>query len=121
LKKVQNESLDFIIGNHFIEHTRDPIGTISNWLSKLKPGGVIFMAVPDKRYTFDIERELTSLQHLISDHHSNPGERLVPDRQHFAEWATFVDKLSPKEIEPRVNFLSRACMQNQKRERWKPE
>ncbi len=105
LSKIENESLDFIIANHFIEHARNPMGTIENWLFKLRPNGIIFMAVPDKYYTFDVDRELTSIQHLVSDYCLNPQQRLVSDRQHFVEWATLVNKLPADEIELRVNYL----------------
>jgi predicted SAM-dependent methyltransferase len=105
LEKIENESLDFIIANHFIEHTRNPMGTIGNWLSKLRPGGIIFMAVPDKRYTFDIDRELTPLQHLVADYCSDSKERLIHDRQHLVEWATVVNKLPANDVESRVNYL----------------
>lgn len=105
LGKIENTSLDFIIGNHFIEHTRNPIATLDNWLQKLKPAGHIFMAVPDKRYTFDVARTLTPLAHLVADYPVSREHRVAQDRGHFVEWATFVDKLSPPEIEARVDFL----------------
>ena len=63
------------------------------------------MAVPDKRYTFDINRELTPLQHLIADYCSDQKERLVHDRQHFFEWATLVNNSPAKEVESSVNYL----------------
>lgn len=107
LTKIENETLDFIIANHFIEHARDPMGTIFNWLSKLRPGGIIYMAIPDKRYTFDVDRQITSLQHLIEDHRliSNPQERLGLDRDHYVEWVTYVQKSLAIEIETRANYL----------------
>lgn len=105
LGKIENASLDFIIGNHFIEHTRNPIGTLLCWVAKLKPGGVIFLAVPDKRFTFDRDRELTPLAHLITDHAATPAQRAQLDRPHFKEWATFVDKLPPAELDTRADFL----------------
>jgi phage terminase large subunit-like protein len=37
LSKIENESLDFIIANHFIEHARNLMGTIENWFFKLRP------------------------------------------------------------------------------------
>lgn len=105
LTKIGDESVDFIIANHFIEHTRNPIGTLENWLAKLRQGGIIFLTVPDKDATFDRERPLTPLQHLIDDYHATPEERHARDRQHFEEWATFIDKLPSDEIAQRVNFL----------------
>jgi hypothetical protein len=37
-------------------------------LRVLRPGGCIFLAIPDKRYTFDEHRELTPLEHFIKDY-----------------------------------------------------
>lgn len=105
LATLPDESIDFIIANHFIEHTRDPIGTIEKWLRKLRQAGVIFLTVPDKAATFDRERPLTTLPHLIQDSQSSPAQRLERDRQHFVEWATFIDKLPPEQINERVDFL----------------
>jgi SAM-dependent methyltransferase len=105
LGSFADESLDFIIGNHFIEHTRNPIGTILSWISKLKPGGVVFMAIPEMAHTFDRDRPLTSLQHLIEDSHLESDERTARDRDHFFEWSTFVEKIAQAELTARVEFL----------------
>jgi SAM-dependent methyltransferase len=72
LSTIADNSQDFVIGNHFIEHTRNPILAIKNALRVLKPGGVVFMAIPDKRYTFDINRQNTSLDHLLKDYVEGP-------------------------------------------------
>lgn len=87
LESIASESQDFIVANHFLEHTGDPIGTIGIHLEKLKPGGVLFYAVPDRRYTFDFRREATSLEHLIRDHEEGPE---TSRRQHYDEWAHLV-------------------------------
>ncbi|MGP0036346.1 MAG: class I SAM-dependent methyltransferase [Solirubrobacteraceae bacterium] len=88
LTTVPDESQDFIIANHFLEHCEDPIGAIESHLRKLKPGGILFYAVPDKRYTFDFRRPVTPLEHMISDHHHGP-ERSRDE--HYEEWARLVD------------------------------
>ena len=67
LFKLKNEEYDFVIANHFLEHCQNPIYTIKNILRVVKRGGVIFMAIPDKRYTFDKDREVTTSEHLIKD------------------------------------------------------
>jgi predicted SAM-dependent methyltransferase len=87
LATVDDGSQDFVIANHFLEHTGDPIGTIGNHLAKLRPGGVLFYAVPDKRYSFDFRREVTTLDHLIRDHHEGPA---VSRREHYDEWGLHV-------------------------------
>ena len=64
LSTVADGSQDFIIANHFLEHCEDPIAAIHNHLGKLHEGGILFYAVPDKRYTFDWPRQVTSLEHM---------------------------------------------------------
>jgi len=87
LETIAPESQDFIVANHFLEHCQDPIGTIETHLGKLKPGGVLFYAVPDKRYTFDFRRPVTPLEHMVADYEQGPeGTR----SGHYEEWARLV-------------------------------
>ncbi|MFI5027859.1 MAG: methyltransferase domain-containing protein [Solirubrobacterales bacterium] len=93
LETVAAESQDFIVANHFLEHCEDPIHTIGTHLSKLKPNGILFYAVPDKRYTFDFRRPLTPIKHMIEDHELGPERSR---REHYEEWARLVvDEESP--------------------------
>ncbi len=87
LETVAEESQDFIIANHFLEHCEDPIRTIGTHLGKLRPGGVLFYAVPDKRYTFDHRRPLTPLEHVVTDHEQGPERSRA---EHYDEWARLV-------------------------------
>jgi SAM-dependent methyltransferase len=72
LPQFKNATVDFVIANHMIEHCQSPIESIENWLRVLKPGGVLFMAVPDKRYTFDVHRAITPLGHVVRDYREGP-------------------------------------------------
>ncbi len=94
LATVGAESQDFIIANHFLEHTEDPVGTIETHLSKLKPGGVLFYAVPDKRFTFDFRREVTPIEHMVADHEEGTERSRS---EHFREWSRFVLEHEPPE------------------------
>lgn len=88
LATVADGSQDFIVANHFLEHTENPIGTIETHLAKLRPGGVLFYAVPDKRYTFDFRRDVTPLEHMVADYDDGPeGSR----RRHYEEWGLLVE------------------------------
>jgi SAM-dependent methyltransferase len=87
LSTIPDESQDFIVANHFLEHCEDPIGTMGVHLRKLKPGGILFYAVPDKRYTFDFRRSTTPLDHVIGDHEAGPERSR---RGHYEEWARLV-------------------------------
>jgi SAM-dependent methyltransferase len=84
-------SLDFVIANHFLEHCTDPIRTIANLMRVLKPGGVLYMAVPDKRFTFDRDRPDTDFARLARTYER--GER--SDRNElYQEWCRSVMHLS---------------------------
>lgn len=86
LSTIDNTSLDFIIACHMIEHCRNPIGTIRTFLSKLRAGGIVFLAIPDKRYTFDHVRNLTDFDHLILDDTNPSKEREYLD--YCDSWGT---------------------------------
>lgn len=106
LDRIPVDSLDFIIANHFLEHTHNPIGTIRNHLSRVKKNGNIFYAIPIKDYTFDRERPVTSWAHLQIDD-SDGGASSKYD--HYLEWAYKVDhvKEETKAIEHARLLMSR--------------
>jgi SAM-dependent methyltransferase len=102
LQSQPDASADFIIANHFIEHAEDPLGTLTTHLRVLRPGGILYMAVPDRRRTFDAARTPTSLEHIVRDHLEGPsGSR----RGHQEEWARLVEKVSAGEVRARVCAL----------------
>lgn len=85
LQSIKNLSQDFIIANHFIEHCEDPIGTIATHLQKLKTGGHLFYALPDRSLTFvDYQRQLTTFDHLKEDYFK--GVELSRSA-HYLSWA----------------------------------
>ena len=83
LEKIKEGELDFIIANHFLEHCENLIGTLEKHLTKIKRGGILYYAVPDKRYTFDIDREMTTYEHILEDY-KDGGEKAKYD--HYKDW-----------------------------------
>lgn len=82
LTGVADSSQDFVIANHFLEHCADPIGTIGHFLRVLRMGGVLFLTLPDKRFTFDVDRPVTTFEHMLGDYEDGgEGSR----RAHFEE------------------------------------
>ena len=73
LTSIKDCSQDFVIACHILEHLEDPIGAIKTWFRVLKPGGVLFMSIPDRRFTFDFYREVTPLAHLLADNEHGPA------------------------------------------------
>lgn len=93
LATIADASQDFIVANHFLEHCENPIRTIETHLGKLKPGGVLFYAVPDKRFTFDFRRPVTALEHMVADYEEGPERSRS---EHYEEWSRLVvDEESP--------------------------
>lgn len=84
---IGDESLDFIIASHVIEHVPNPLRTLQTAHRKLRPGGQFVLVVPDMLRTFDRDRKLTELDHLISDFESPDPRR---DLDHYREFFTLV-------------------------------
>ncbi len=76
LGPFQTESLDFIIANHLLEHCPNPLWILKEIYRVLRKSGVLYLALPDKDYTFDKDRAITPLAHLIRDltHHTTKVE-----------------------------------------------
>jgi SAM-dependent methyltransferase len=72
LTAISDASMDFIIANHVIEHSPNPIQMIKVHLSKLVAGGILYYAVPDKRFTFDRKRPLSTFSHIRRDFEEAP-------------------------------------------------
>lgn len=41
-------SFDCVYSSHCLEHMHDPVATLHNWWSLVRPGGVLFVIVPDE-------------------------------------------------------------------------
>ena len=46
----RDETLDFIVGSHVIEHIEDPVNAIEEWFKKIKVGGMLLLIVPHKQF-----------------------------------------------------------------------
>jgi SAM-dependent methyltransferase len=88
LRTVPANRYDFVSAAHVIEHMRNPILALENWCRVVKPGGFVYLIVPDKRATFDRTRIRTSLEHLLLDYYQPSRER---DREHYLDWSIRVN------------------------------
>lgn len=102
LSSIQDSSLDFIIGNHMLEHCENPLGTIRNHLRKVKTNGILYYAIPDKRFTFDSRRDLTTFKHFVKDDQKGPQ---ASRKEHFLDWAINVYRMRGHEAKIRADQL----------------
>jgi len=94
LLTVPKESQDFIIANHFLEHCENPIQTILTHVERLRAGGILFYAIPDKRFTaVDYRRASTPASHILRDYREGSG---TSREEHYLDWA----KVAMRSSEP---------------------
>ncbi len=84
----KGKTFDFIIANHVIEHMEDPIRFLKSVAGALAPAGRALIAAPDKRFTFDRARDLTTFEHLVDDHNGGAAANRFP---HYLEYVAKVD------------------------------
>lgn len=103
LEVIDDATQDFVIANHFIEHCANPILTINNMLRVLKKNGILFIALPDKRQCFDVDRPETTFEHLMRNYEEGPD---WSRKAHFEEWSRLVNKISgDREVKENVARL----------------
>ena len=84
---IPDRRYDFLVAAHVLEHMRNPIASLLAWVRILRPGGKLYLILPDKRMIFDRRRPRTTLEHLILDYRQPSLDR---DFEHFLEYAHFV-------------------------------
>ncbi len=105
LATIKDDSQDFVVACHFVEHCQDPILAIANMLRVLRARGVVYLAIPDKRFSPDRDRPITPNEHLLRDHREGPA---WSKRQHFEEWVRLWPYETAKtddEVRERIDFL----------------
>ena len=56
---------DYVVASHVIEHVPDMIGWLQEIAEVLRPGGSLYLAVPDRRFTFDYFRRTSALAEFV--------------------------------------------------------
>ncbi len=74
LSVIADETYDLVISSHVIEHLANPIRGLKEWQRILKPGGMMIVVAPDKRFTYDRNRPVTPLSHILEDFAFNTPE-----------------------------------------------
>ena len=100
-----DQSLDFVASSHVLEHLANPVSALIEWQRVLRPEGYVYLVIPDRRYTFDRGRELTSPQHMIDDYIAETDDT---DSTHIDD---FVFGIDWKEITPGLTEKERTIQQ----------
>ena len=89
LSALDDESVDFVIANHLLEHLENPIGGLREMLRVVRTGGILYLALPDPRVTFDVDRELTPVDHVVDEFRNGTAHTR---EAHFTEWVENAEK-----------------------------
>jgi SAM-dependent methyltransferase len=65
---VVDERFDVVVSSHSVEHQPDLVHHMRSVTRVLNPGGLYFLAIPDKRYCFDHFLAQSSIAEIISAH-----------------------------------------------------
>ncbi len=60
VEATSGNKFNYIIASHVIEHTPNFLQFLANAHEILKPGGHLILVIPDKRFTFDVNRPVTT-------------------------------------------------------------
>jgi SAM-dependent methyltransferase len=82
LTAIADQSHDFVLASHCLEHIANPLRALKEWQRVLKSGGHLLVILPDRSRTFDHRRPITTLDHMIEDFERGVGE---DDRTHLEE------------------------------------
>ncbi len=81
--------MDFVVANHLLEHLENPIAGMREMLRVIRPGGVLYLALPDPRVTFDVDRQLTPVEHVLDEYRNGTAHTR---EAHFTEWVANAEK-----------------------------
>ena len=107
LASFADASLDFVVANHVLEHVEDPIAALEHQLRVLRPGGTLYVTLPDARESFDAPRKRTSIEHLLRDHKHGPQ---VSRREHYEECAKLIERHRGEILTKRVREMEVECL-----------
>lgn len=82
---IDDRSVDFIVANHVLEHVENPLRAFQTIHRVLNLGGIAFIALPDKRFSFDRKRSITPIDHLIADYERGPA---WSREAHYEDWVS---------------------------------
>lgn len=108
LDALASSSYDFVLSSHMLEHTANPIKALIEWTRLLRDNGALVLILPNKTYTFDHRRPVTTLDHLIADFKAEMKE---DDLTHLPEILAMHDFQRDPDADDKESFELRG-MQN---------
>jgi SAM-dependent methyltransferase len=106
--EVEPGTYDCLIASHCLEHIANPIRALLEWKRVLRPNGLMLLILPNRDYTFDWRRPITTLEHMRKDHELSTPES---DLTHLEEILSLHDLSRDPGAGTYENFRQR-CFEN---------
>lgn len=104
LSEQISEKFDYVIACHVIEHIPDPIGYISEISNILRKDGFLILMVPDKIFTFDVNRPVTKIEYLLMNYYHKISYPSIENIIEFHRYALEFANKEPVEIDQAFNY-----------------
>ncbi|MCV6639021.1 glycosyltransferase [Candidatus Albibeggiatoa sp. nov. NOAA] len=88
LEIFKDNTYDFVVFNHVIEHIANPINMVGELFRVVKVGGLVVLSAPDKDFTYDKPRPLTTFEHLLEEYEQGVTE--ISD-EHYIDFIRHVE------------------------------
>jgi len=111
LLPFRDNSLDYVASSHVLEHAPDPVAALAEWYRVLRPGGIVYLVVPDRRFTWDHRRAPTPVEHMLEDceRGTTPcDETHIDEFVRGVDWAQFSPATPPAEVSARQAELAQS-------------
>lgn len=99
------DRFDYVIACHVLEHVPDVIAYINELRNLLRDGGLLFLAVPDKRTTLDLYRPSTTIERLLMsyfEHHRYPSfDQVLEFHRH---WVGYSNGTQPQNVREAYDY-----------------
>lgn len=88
LSEFSSGAYDFLLSSEMIQHLANPLKALDEWKRVLSTNGTLVLIIPDMTRTFDHNRPLTTLEHIIEDYKRKTAE---DDMTHLGEALKYHD------------------------------
>lgn len=97
-----DSSLNYIVASHVLEHSSNPIKALKEWFRVLKPKGIAYVIVPNKRFTWDRNRPTTDFEHMLEDYRSDTNDKdptHIDDFIYGVVWQEIRPEIKPEDVD----------------------
>ncbi|MFY8089900.1 MAG: methyltransferase domain-containing protein [Chitinophagaceae bacterium] len=105
LGEIKDESYDFVLSSHSLEHFANPLKAIYEWKRVTKNEGLIIIVLPHPKFTFDNKRKITTFKHLLLDYTNETKE---DDLTHVEEVVEMHDYAMTPDINTKEDMRKRS-------------